>query len=179
MTNQKLTWGAAIICIAFFTAAMASAQPARISSSVISSGGGVASAGTMIMSGTIGQAVIGPSTAATLKAFQGFWYTLPVEATGPTSVPVTPGLAEGAFLQSWPNPFSHESELQVRIPTSGPVSLKLYNALGREVRTLIDGEREAGVISIRLDGATLESGSYTAQLIAGATRHAIKLVVVK
>jgi hypothetical protein len=180
MTTQKLMWGIALI-MAMMLSATASAQ-IRVASSVVASGGGPASSGGIILSGTIGQAVIGPTVTTTMKAGQGFWYTLDVELP-PVSVPVTPGggrLAEGAFMQSWPNPFSREAELEVRIPSSGPVSLKLFDAFGREVSTLIDGDhQEAGVLSVRIDGTTLESGSYTAQLMTGGARHAIKLVVVK
>ena len=82
-------------------------------------------------------------------------------------------------MQSWPNPITSEGEISVRIETPGPVSLKLYDALGREVRTLLEGEREPGTFTVGLDAASLESGSYMAQLIAGSARHAIKLVVVK
>jgi hypothetical protein len=178
MTIQKLTWGIAIVVTMIAAAATAHAQT-RIAASVIASGGGPASSGGIVLSGTIGQAVIGPTASASAKAFQGFWYMIPLEEVV-TSVPAVPGrLAEGAFLHSSPNPFSREAELEVRIPTTGPVSLKLYDAFGREVRTLIDGEREAGTVAIQLDGASLESGTYTAQLITGGARHAIKLVVVK
>jgi len=152
----------------------------RIAASVIASGGGPASSGGLILSGTIGQAVIGPTVSASMNAGQRFWYAIPLEIVISSVPGVSSGtLAEGAYLQSWPNPFSHDAELQVRIPSAGPVSLKLYNALGREVRTLVEGVREAGVLTVQLDGTTLESGSYTAQLIAGGARHAIKLVVVK
>ena len=178
MTIQKLPWMLVIAAMMIAAAATAGAQT-RVASSVIASGGGAASSGNIILSGTIGQAVIGPTAAATTRALQGFWYTLDVEIP-PTSVPATPGsLAEGAFMQSWPNPFSREASLEVRVATAGRVSLKLYDAFGREVRTLIDGDREAGTYTLAIDGTTLESGSYTAQLVAGAARHAIKLVVVK
>jgi hypothetical protein len=169
-----------VICAMTIAGATASAQPTILAASVIGSGGGAATSGGMILSGTVGQAVIGPTAGGSMNALQGFWYMIPIEQ-GPTSVPATPGgtLVESAYLQSWPNPFSHETQLQVRIPSNGPVSLKLYDALGREVRTLLEGEHEAGLVTVRVDGQTLESGSYTAQLIAGAARHAIKLVVVK
>lgn len=178
MTNQKLPWVMAVIVMMIAAAATAGAQT-RMASSVIASGGGTSSSGGIILAGTIGQAVIGPTTSASATALQGFWYTLTAEIP-PTSVPAVPGkLAEGAYMQSWPNPFSREAALEVRVANPGRVSLKLYDAFGREVRTLIDGEREAGTYSIVVDGTTLESGSYTAQLIAGGARHAIKLVVVK
>lgn len=178
MIRRQLSWGAALVCLMTIAAATTHAQ-IRLASSVIGAGGGAATSGGTILSGTIGQAVIGPTASAGMNALQGFWYTIvpPV----PTSVPGTPSdpMAEGAYLRSWPNPITTEGEIHVRIDAPGPVSLKLYDALGREVRTLVDGEHEAGTFTLHLDAKGLESGSYVAQLIAGSARHAIKMVVVK
>jgi len=178
MTRRQLSWSAALVCLMTMAAATTQAQ-IRVASSVIGSGGGAATSGGTIMSGTIGQAVIGPTTSPSMGALQGFWYTI-IPPT-PTSVPGGGAdlLAEGAYLRSWPNPITTEGELHVRIDAPGPISVKLYDALGREVRTLAEGQWEAGTFTVYLDAKGLESGSYVAQLVAGGARHAIKMVVVK
>jgi hypothetical protein len=55
----------------------------------------------------------------------------------------------------------------------------LFDALGRQVRTLIDGERNAGTISVRMDADGLESGQYTAQLVADGVQRTITMILVK
>jgi len=46
------------------------------------------------------------------------------------------------------------------MPASGAVSLKVYNILGQEVKTLVDGMQPAGNYTYRFDGANLSTGVY-------------------
>jgi len=59
------------------------------------------------------------------------------------------------------------------------VTLKLFNSLGQEVRTLMDENHEAGPINVRLSGHDLESGQYQIQLITSDLRKVITVVVMK
>jgi hypothetical protein len=180
MNKRNLLMGIALAGALALTASETAAQ-IGIGTTVIGAGGTNATSGGVVLLGTVGQTVIGPTT-ATHTAWQGFWYTQP----GPppvVSVPVeyVAGSATSGemALRSWPNPFSQETELRVTLHKSGPVSLKLYNSLGREIETLLDGTYEAGTLLIRIDGRDFESGSYMAQLIAEGRQQAIRLIVVK
>jgi len=148
-------------------------------SSVFGSGGGPATDGRNIMAGTIGQPIIGPVTNSTTIVGQGFWYTLPVSGT--TGVDYYPGVVESgvALYQNVPNPFSTTTTVKFHLPKSGPVSLKLFDAVGHEVMTLVDGTREAGMNSITLSAEHLESGYYTARLVAGGVTRIINMVVIQ
>ncbi len=52
------------------------------------------------------------------------------------------------------------------MPEAGRVTLAVYDALGREVARLVDGERPAGRYEVVLDGAGLPSGLYLVRLTA-------------
>ena len=74
--------------------------------------------------------------------------------------------------QNYPNPFSPSTEIKYIIPSSGKsisVSLRIYDLLGREVITLIDGIQTPGKQSVEWDGTNsygeeIESGVYLYQL---------------
>lgn len=150
-----------------------------LQSGVFGSGGGVATDGRSLMVGTIAQAVIGPVTNSTNVIGQGFWYTIP----GPfvTGVRYDPVVAGSAVVlhQNTPNPFSTTTEIAFDLPKSGHVSLVIFDAMGNEVHTLLDEAREAGRITTTLSAEELESGYYTARLVANGVTRTIRMVVVR
>ena len=176
--NIRLQMISAMIVLLLAGGSAAVAQT-RVGSSVIGSGGTVASGGGLRISATVGQAVIGPTQGLGTRALQGFWYTLPLTVSS-VEEPVSGGAADRvALLSGGPNPFSDGTDLRLLLPSAGNVSLKLYDALGREVRTLVDGHRGAGTIVVHIDGADLIAGHYTAQLVAGTVRRSMMLTVVR
>ena len=73
-----------------------------------------------------------------------------------------------SLAQNHPNPFgAGPTTLTYTLATGGPVRLAVYDALGREVATLVDGTRAAGRHEVTFDGIELPSGVYTARLGAG------------
>jgi flagellar hook assembly protein FlgD len=56
------------------------------------------------------------------------------------------------FDQNTPNPFQTLTEFSYGLPSDGPVRLCVYDVLGREVRTLLDGREKAGAYRITWDG---------------------------
>ena len=73
-----------------------------------------------------------------------------------------------SLAQNHPNPFgAGPTTLTYTLATGGPVRLAVYDALGREVATLVDGTRAAGRHEVTFDGIGLPSGVYTARLGAG------------
>jgi hypothetical protein len=67
--------------------------------------------------------------------------------------------------QNYPNPFNPSTIIGYQLSVVGKVRLSVYDMLGREVATLVDGEQEAGYYSKKLDGSNLSSGTYFARLI--------------
>ena len=78
--------------------------------------------------------------------------------------------AEFALHDGYPNPFNTYTTIGYDVPKPGPVSVEVYDMLGRRVRRLATGTREAGrhTVSLRSDG--LPNGVYVVRLFAsGAT----------
>ncbi len=70
----------------------------------------------------------------------------------PTGVGEIAASPEASKLLVQPNPFSNRTLVTFALPRPGPVELDVYDAVGRRVRTLVNGAREAGVHSIEWNG---------------------------
>ena len=81
--------------------------------------------------------------------------------------------------QNYPNPFNPKTTIGFAIPKPEQVSLIVYDALGRQVATLVNERREAGRYEVNFDGSRLASGVYFYQLKAGAFTQTAKMVLVK
>lgn len=64
------------------------------------------------------------------------------------------------LYQNYPNPFNPTTTIKFDIPKSGFVTLKLYDMLGREVNTVINGFRNSGTYEVNFNGADISSGVY-------------------
>ncbi len=73
---------------------------------------------------------------------------------------------EYRLSQNFPNPFNPTTKIDYVIINPSQVSLKVYDAAGRLVRTLVDGEQPRGMYSVGVDARGLASGVYFYQLIA-------------
>lgn len=71
-----------------------------------------------------------------------------------------------ALYQNYPNPFNPKTEVSFVIRQSSLVRLKIFNLLGQDVATLVDGKRDAGSYSVEFDAANLPSGVYFYRLEA-------------
>jgi hypothetical protein len=69
-----------------------------------------------------------------------------------------------ALHQNYPNPFNPVTRITYDIPVSSNVTLRVYDILGREVKTLVNGSSPAGSYSLQFDGSDLASGVYFYQL---------------
>ena len=84
-----------------------------------------------------------------------------------------------ALYQNYPNPFNPKTKIRFDLPKTSEVKLTVFDVLGREVTTLIDGVLELGSHEIVLDGSTLTSGVYFYEITAGNFREIKKMVLLK
>ncbi len=62
--------------------------------------------------------------------------------------------------QNYPNPFNPSTTISFNLPESGKVILKIYNIMGEEIKTLVEGFREAGIHSFNFNAEGHPSGMY-------------------
>ena len=84
-----------------------------------------------------------------------------------------------ALLQNYPNPLNPTTTIRYELPRTGSVSLKVFDVLGREVRTLVDEVQDVGSKAIELDATGLASGVYFYRLIAGEFVATKKIILAK
>ncbi|NLH61176.1 MAG: T9SS type A sorting domain-containing protein [Ignavibacteriales bacterium] len=81
--------------------------------------------------------------------------------------------------QNFPNPFNPSTVIKYQIPESGYVTLKVFDLLGKEVATLVNGEQELGMHTVNFDAKDLTSGVYIYQLSSGSKTLNNKMLLVK
>ena len=102
-----------------------------------------------------------------------FSYSQTVEVTV-TSIPT-----EFTLAQNYPNPFNPSTIISYQLPVNSHVTLKVYDAIGREVATLVNEMKEAGSYSDQFDGIKLSSGMYFARLQSGEKVQLKKMILLK
>ncbi len=101
-----------------------------------------------------------------------------------TGVELTEGLEtiipqEYALEQNYPNPFNPSTTIRFSIPTSGNVTLKVYDIVGKEVATLHQGELAAGTYNFKWNASNMASGIYFYKLSSDNFNQVKKMVLMK
>lgn len=81
--------------------------------------------------------------------------------------------------QNHPNPFNPSTIISYELPVRGYVSLKVYDMLGKEVATLVNGEQAPGVKQVEFNASHLSSGIYFYALRSGNFVETKKMLMVK
>ncbi|HUI30560.1 MAG TPA: T9SS type A sorting domain-containing protein [Candidatus Acidoferrales bacterium] len=103
-----------------------------------------------------------------------------VTASSLTEVRQAPGIpASFALYQNFPNPFNPTTIIRYQLPAASSVTLKLYDVLGREVETLVNGVNKPGKHEVKFDGTKFASGVYFCTLNTGSFIQSRKLVLLK
>ena len=84
-------------------------------------------------------------------------------------------------MQNYPNPFNPSTMIGYQLPSSGNVSLKVYDVLGVEVATLVNGYQEAGYHNAKfsIGEKNSASGIYFYTLRMNGTQQTKKMMFVK
>ncbi len=84
-----------------------------------------------------------------------------------------------ALLQNYPNPFNPTTTIGYDVPVRAHVTIVIYDVLGRQAETLVDGEKQAGRYEVTFDASKLPSGVYFYRLRARNFSETRKLALVK
>lgn len=95
----------------------------------------------------------------------------------PLGVPGEESMKSVSLAELLPNPSAGSTTLRYAIEHGGHVSITLFDPIGREVRTLLDGAREAGEHELTIDAAGLASGVYYCRLQHGGAIITRPLVI--
>lgn len=83
------------------------------------------------------------------------------------------------LLQNHPNPFNPQTEISFTLPAKSPVTLGIYDLLGRKVITLVDQELPAGEHRVKWNATNFSAGIYFYQLQSGNFIQSRKMILLK
>jgi hypothetical protein len=81
--------------------------------------------------------------------------------------------------QNYPNPFNPATNINFTIQQTEFVTLKVYDVLGNEIKTLVKEQKSPGNYNINFEGAGLSSGIYFYRIEAGSFNQIRKMVLLK
>ncbi len=81
--------------------------------------------------------------------------------------------------QSFPSPFNSSTQIRFQVGKAGIIDLRVYDLLGREIRTLSLDHYEAGIWQLPFYADTLPSGIYIVQLHANGFHQSQKIIHLK
>lgn len=97
-----------------------------------------------------------------------------------------PNIVPNTFFisQNFPNPFNPSTVIRFGLPIEENVTLKVYDILGREVKTLVNETLRPGYHSVEWDGtnnygAKVSSGIYVYRIVAGKFVKSMKMMMLK
>ena len=84
-----------------------------------------------------------------------------------------------SLSQNYPNPFNPVTNIEFSVPHSGLVNITVYDALGREIETLVSDELNPGTYNAAWDASGYNSGVYFYRFTSGSFTETKKMILVK
>lgn len=86
---------------------------------------------------------------------------------------------EFSLRQNYPNPFNPSTRISWQSPVSSHQSIKVFDILGNEIRTLVDEYKSAGTYEVEFNASGLSSGVYFYKLTSGNYSKTMKMMLVR
>jgi len=93
-------------------------------------------------------------------------------------VDVTPSM-DYALQQNYPNPFNPSTKIRFTIPEASIVNLTVFNAIGEQVKTLVNNYYDAGSHEVIFNASNLTSGIYFVRMESGSFVSTRKITLLK
>jgi hypothetical protein len=84
-----------------------------------------------------------------------------------------------ALEQNYPNPFNPQTTIRYHLPQDSDVRVTVFDLLGREIATLVNGYMTAGVHNINFNASSLASGIYLYRIEAGSYSKVKRMLLIK
>ncbi|MEW6061379.1 MAG: T9SS type A sorting domain-containing protein [Bacteroidota bacterium] len=110
---------------------------------------------------------------------QNIVYTSPYTVTSVRELTEIGTPSNYTLAQNYPNPFNPSTVINFSLPVSGFVTVKVYDVVGREIATLVNGFQQAGSYAVDFDATGLAGGVYLYRLTAGSFSQVKKMMLVK
>ncbi len=88
-------------------------------------------------------------------------------------------IKEFVLEQNYPNPFNPTTTIGYELPRESDVIIKVFDVLGNEVATLVNGKQPAGVHEVKFDGSKEGSGIYIYRMSIGDYTLTRKMILMK
>jgi hypothetical protein len=99
---------------------------------------------------------------------------------GATGVTPSPGIPRDYSLeQNYPNPFNPSTKMSFNLPVGSDVTLTVYNLLGQEIATLVNGYHAAGRYTVDFSADRMSNGIYFYSIRANKFSEMKKMVLLK
>jgi len=109
--------------------------------------------------------------------FYNCWDFTTGKLTGIEKGPVPPVVYK--LDQNYPNPFNPSTSIPFDVPRAGDVTIRVFDAMGRVVKTLVEGAYEPGSYAVQFDASEFGSGFYFYHMQAGSYSEVKKMVLMK
>jgi hypothetical protein len=103
-------------------------------------------------------------------------YSLPVGISSSENT-IVPNNIE--LLQNYPNPFNPSTTITFKTSVRSMTSLKIFDALGREIRTLVNETLSPGTYNVTMNASDMSTGVYFYRLQVGEFVQTRKLMLIK
>lgn len=82
-------------------------------------------------------------------------------------------------VQHFPNPFQHTATIEYVLPKSANVSVRIFNALGKEIEVLLEGKQNTGLQSVDWDASDFPNGTYFYEVAIEGERVSNRVLLLK
>jgi len=173
---RRLGLCSVVCCLCILIARYVTADE-HIVRDVVASGGGATTSGDYQLLHTIGQPVINLVTDPDYNHEQGFWYLPWFFITAVDEENPIP--RANRLFQNYPNPFNPVTTFRFVLKKPSWATLKIYDALGRLVTTLVDEGMAEGEYTITFNARGLASGVYFYRLQTAEFEKTRKMVILR
>lgn len=118
-------------------------------------------------------------TVATLAGGQRYTHISWSKNSGVSSISEIKNLTNFYLYPNYPNPFNPITKIKFSIPNSDIVQIKIYDILGKELKTLVNEYKQSGTYEVEFVASNLTSGIYFYRMISGSYSETKKMLLLR